>query len=305
MILVTGARGLIGSGIVKRLEKKGIPTISVVRSNEFSVDGNTWSVDLCNPDHTQKMKEIPQTPDVVVHLAGHIEISLKKKIDDPKAIPIPNRENLYKIYANNVISTVNILQYCLEKRIMHIIFASSQAAYGIPESPVVAEDTPLKPLEHYALSKVVCENILGFAENENISVSILRFPGIYSEERKSGVVYMFCRNALLDKRIDVLSDVPLPFDVLSREDVLDAIETTIAVRPPGYEVFNIASGEPCNLDILADTVASLVPGCKVTHAKIPQPVIQLDCLKAYQMLGWKAKPVTMRLKSMLDSIHYD
>lgn len=305
MILVTGSRGLIGSGLVKRLEQKGISTISLVRSNEFSVDGNTWSVDLRKPDHIKKMEEVSQTPDVVVHLAGYIEISLKNRIDDSKLIPIPNKEDLHEIYENNVIITANVLQYCLDKRIKHIIFASSQTVYGIPESPSVSEEAKLKPLEHYALSKVVCENILKFAENENISVSILRFPGIYSEERKSGAVYNFCRNALFEKRIDVLSEIPIPFDVLAHGDVLDAIEATIAIRPPGYEVFNVASGDPCNLDILADNVASLVPGCKVTHAKVTQPVIQLDSTKAYKILGWKAKPTNSRLKSILESIHYD
>lgn len=305
MILITGARGLIGTELVNRLKKKGIPTISVVRSNEFSINGNIWSVDLCKPDHIKKMEEILQTPDVVVHLAGHIEIALKKMMDDPKLRPVPNKENLHEIYTNNVISTANILQYCLEKQIKHIIFASSQTVYGMPEFPVVTEETALKPLEHYALSKVVCEKILKFAENENISVSILRFPGVYSEERKSGAVYSFCLNAVFNKKIEVVSEIPLPFDVLSCEDVLDAIECVIAVRPPGCEVFNVSSGEPCNLDIFADTVASLVSGCRVTHAKTPQPVIQLDSSKAYRILGWKAKPVIERLKSMLDSIHHD
>jgi nucleoside-diphosphate-sugar epimerase len=305
MILITGARGLIGNGLVSRLEKKGIPTISVVRSNEFSTVDNTWSVDLCNPDHIKKMEGVPQTPDVVVHLAGHIEIALKKRIDNPKSDPVPNKENLYEIYANNVINTANILQYCLEKHIKHIIFASSQTVYGIPDSQVVTEDTPLKPLEHYAMSKVMCEKILKFAENESISVSILRFPGVYSEVRKSGAVYAFCRNAIFNKKIDVVSEIPLPFDILSREDVLDAIECAIAARPQGCEAFNVASGEPCSLNILADTVASLVPGCLVTHANTPQPIIQLDSTKAYRILGWKAKPVTERLKSMLDSIHHD
>jgi UDP-glucose 4-epimerase len=305
MILVTGARGFIGKGLVSRLEIKESPTLSVIRSNEFSIDGNIWSVDLCKPDHIKKMEEVPQMPDVVIHLAGHIEIALKKRINGPKSNPVPNKENLHKIYTNNVISTVNILQYCLEKHIKHIIFASSQTVYGMPESQVVTEETPLKPLEHYAMSKVVCEKILKFAENENISVSILRFPGVYSEVRKSGAVYAFCRNAVFNKKINVVSEIPLPFDVLSREDVLDAIECAIAVRSPGCEAFNIASGEPCNLDILADTVASLVPGCQVTHAKTPQPVIQLDSSKAYRILGWKAKPVTVRLKSMLDSIRHD
>jgi len=305
MILVTGARGQIGSGLVNRLKKRNIETISMIRSPDFSAGKNEWSGDLCRIDHIKKMEDIADVPDVVIHLAGFIGIVLKKDNKNFQNIPVPDNENIHEIYSNNVISTANILQYCIDKKVRHLIFASSQTVYGIPSSPIVSEGSPLRPLEHYALSKAICENILKFAEKENISVTILRFPGIYSEKRKSGAVYTFCKNALSKKEIQVTSDIPIPFDIIHLEDILNALECVILHPPDGFEIFNIATGEPCSLTILADAVASLVPECHVVHSETPQPVIQLDSTKAFRVLGWRSVPRAVRLQSMLDAIRHD
>ena len=152
------------------------------------------------------------------------------------------------------------------------------------------------------MSKACCENVLRLAASDDLAVTVLRFPGVYSEERKSGAVYRFCESARKEKRIRVTSDIPLPFDVIHRDDVLDVFGRVIAKPGRGFSVYNIATGEPCSLDILADRVAALVPGCTVTHAPVPQPAIRMDSEKAFRAFGWKAQPSSVRLKQVLDSV---
>jgi nucleoside-diphosphate-sugar epimerase len=155
------------------------------------------------------------------------------------------------------------------------------------------------------MSKVCCENILRLASSRRLSVTTLRFPGVYSEKRKNGAVYRLCRSALDSGCVRAESDFPLPFDVIHLDDVLDAFSRAISSPPEGYSVFNIATGEPNNLNLLAGKIAGLVPGCRVVQTACPQPVICLDSTKAKRMLGWEAVPSTTRLQQVLDAMQHD
>lgn len=305
MILITGARGFIGSNLVEHLQSNGESPVSVIRAPELQVDKDRIFLDLNSRDHFLALKKQGIVPDTIIHLAGHIEISLKKHPGDTCAIPVPGKENVSEIYRSNLLPTVNLIEYCLEMGVRHFVFASSQAVYGIPASERITEDSPVNPLEHYAMSKVCCENILRLASSNGLSVSVLRFPGIYSEKRKCGTVYRFCRSAHESRSIKVISDIPLPFDVLHIDDVLDAFSRVISKRPAGYSIYNIGSGEPNSLDLLADRIASLKPGIQVIHAECPQPAIRLDSSKAKATLGWEAKPTNLRLNTVMESMCND
>ena len=56
-----------------------------------------------------------------------------------------------------------------------MIFASSQTVYGLPETIPVHENTPLRPLEPYAASKVAAESVLRAKTNDGLAVTVLRF----------------------------------------------------------------------------------------------------------------------------------
>lgn len=303
MILVTGAGGFIGNELLSCLKKEGMQVLPVFRSIEFACDKDRAALDLTSPEHITLLEKSIERPDTVVHLAGRVEIKLDKNREG--GLPVPGPENIYEIYTSNVIGTANLLRYCLNSGVKHIVFASSQAVYGIPVSENITEKTPCNPLEHYALSKVCCEEMLRLAPAEKISVTILRFPGIYSDKRKKGTVFRFCKDALEKREIRVKSDISLPFDVLHISDVVSAFLCAIKNQPRGYSVFNISSGEPNSLNLLADRIAGIVSGCTVYYAGTPQPVIRLDPSKANLILGWQARSPETRLRHMLDVIPHD
>ncbi|MDD5523581.1 MAG: NAD(P)-dependent oxidoreductase [Kiritimatiellae bacterium] len=267
MILVTGAGGFIGSNLCVRL------------NDAVPLDR---SYDITDP---ACFDNLSLQPKIVVHLAGYIEINLDA-----------DRENIWKIYDVNLMGTVNVLGYCLKAEVKHLIFASSQAVYGMPMSRPLQEDSPCKPIEHYANSKLCAEQVLRTCWG--VKTTILRFPGVYSEKRKSGIVYNFMKQALNEKKIQTGIDCPLPIDVIYLEDVLNAFEATALTGKAGC--YNIATGEPCSVNILADRIAELVPGCKVEHSKVKQPVVQMDIRKAMKDLGWK--PQQDGLQKMFDKL---
>lgn len=302
MILITGAGGFIGKCLTSHCKNLGIPCLPLYRSEEIKICKEGWYLDLTNRDHFDLLNELEEFPHTIIHLAGSIDISLKKSENDSLGCPQPGKIDIYNLYYNNVLSTVNLVSFCQQNNIRHFIFASSQAVYGMPQDDVLTEETCCQPLEHYASSKLCNEIIMEVASRQGLKVTILRFPGVYGEERKSGVVYRFCRSALIDNKINVVTEFPLPIDVIHVHDVVEAFVK--AIHRPGEEVtcLNVSTGESCNLDILADSVAELVPGCEVQHGEVPQPVVNMEPSRANMLLGWKAIPRRVRLQEMLRSI---
>lgn len=299
-ILLTGAGGFLGTHLAEHLASIGMDVIPVFRAAVCKVGSGRWEADLTRPDHILQLREAEVIPDVVIHLAGHIEIALEPDPVSASMPPVPGKENIHELYNSNIMTTANILDYCLHKGVRHIIYASSQTVYGMPAATKITEEFPCVPLDHYASSKLCGEHLLKVGTKQGVSVTALRFPGLYGEKRSSGVVYNFCRSALAKKEIRVDAAMPLPFDVIHVDDVAAAIGKAAGFHGNGWMCLNVATGEPCNLNLLADAVAELVPGCGLKYSAIPQPVVCMDSSKADAVLGWKALPRRERLTAMID-----
>lgn len=302
MILVTGAGGFIGRRLLSYFTLHGLEVKPLYRSEQVKICSDRWEADLTRPEHISFLKEAKVKPTTVVHLAGHINIALQPNPDDPTAPPIPGRGDISRIYKENVLATANLLDFCLDVNVKHLIFASSQAVYGVPMTDTITEESPCKPLEHYANSKLCCEQLLQVGARHGIAVTVLRFPGVFSEDRRNGIVYEYCRAALHKKRITVNADIPLPLDVIYIDDVVDGFYKAVKHGGNGWLCLNLATGEPCNLNLLADAIAQLVPQCQVEYSKTPQPIVCMDPSRAYATLGWRAAPRNERLQLMLSKI---
>ncbi len=122
MIAVTGATGLLGSSIVRRLVEAHHPVIAIKRSGSdtSSLDDMaskiTWR-DAAVED-VVAMQEALQDATVVIHTAAVVSFN-------------PRDKN--KIYATNVIGTQNVVNICLEQKVKKLIHISSVAAIGRPK----------------------------------------------------------------------------------------------------------------------------------------------------------------------------
>ena len=63
-------------------------------------------------------------------------------------------------YENNVVGTLNLLEAMRAANIHKLVFSSTCAVYGIPETTPIVEDCPFAPISPYATSKLMVENIL-------------------------------------------------------------------------------------------------------------------------------------------------
>ncbi|MGL4722366.1 MAG: UDP-glucose 4-epimerase GalE [Desulfovibrionaceae bacterium] len=167
-VLVTGGAGYIGSHTCYALQKAGYtPIIFDDLSTGFEdlvrpftlVKGSLHDKDLLL--HTLKQYAI----DSVIHFAAFIAVA-------------ESVENPLKYYRNNVTGALCVFEALLESSVQHIIISSTASVYGIPETLApVDESTPLAPINPYAHSKLMMEQILQdmALSFPQISYAILRY----------------------------------------------------------------------------------------------------------------------------------
>ncbi|MEO1575142.1 MAG: UDP-glucose 4-epimerase GalE [Pseudomonadota bacterium] len=148
--LVTGGAGYIGSHVVRQLGEAGEPVVvlddlstgfaDAVLHGEM-VHGNTGDVALVTrllADYNVKQ---------VLHFAAHTIV--------PESV-----ENPLKYYGNNTCATRALLQCCQAAGVERFIFSSTAAVYGIPDVPMIDEDSPTAPINPYGMSKLMSEWML-------------------------------------------------------------------------------------------------------------------------------------------------
>ena len=150
-ILVTGGAGFIGSNLCEELVKKGNYVVcldnfstgrieniqGLLDNNRFKlIEGDIRNLDTC-------LKAVNGV-DVVFHEAALG--SIPRSIDDP-----------ITTNAVNISGFLNMLVAAKNAKIDRFIFAASSSAYGDNETIPKVEDTIVKPLSPYALTKYVDE----------------------------------------------------------------------------------------------------------------------------------------------------
>ena len=83
----------------------------------------------------------------IMHFAAHTIVP--ESVSDP-----------LKYYGNNTVATRNLLSCADSAGVKHVIFSSTAAVYGIPDSPVAGENTATQPINPYGLSKLMSEWML-------------------------------------------------------------------------------------------------------------------------------------------------
>ena len=238
-VLITGSSGFTGTHLVKYLQRNSELKISCVTRNKQQ-DNTGFICELTDCESVENLiQEIK--PDRIYHLAGSFT-------------------NDYSVdYANNVISTKNILDSLLKSKIScRVLLIGSAAEYGLikEQDNPVSEDYPFNPASIYGLTKVYQTHLMQFycqvydmdivmARTFNLlgkNISRQLFIGrVYQqiEEYKSGKI---------DKII--LGDLESKRDYIDVQEAVKYYETIMAYGKMG-EIYNVGSGNSVRLyDIL-------------------------------------------------------
>jgi|TARA_B110000438_G_scaffold170216_1_gene162685 UDP-glucose 4-epimerase len=212
-ILITGATGFIGKHLIKK-----IPNYNI------AVDHNGKNIDLRIRSKVLKIKRA----DIVIHLAG--KIPSKKNYS----------ENIF--FEHNVLGTLNILEYCVKKKIKKMIFVSSYV-YGIPKKNPINENHLVKPHNIYAKSKVLSEELCKiYSEKYQIQIIILRPFNIYGNLQKDNSLISNMIKSIKNNNQITIFNKNNKRDYLFIDDLIDAIIKLIDYKCE-FEIFNIGSGK--------------------------------------------------------------
>lgn len=149
-ILISGGAGFIGSHVAKAIRESG--HVPVVFDNLSA--GHRWAVqwgplvegDLMNPGAIEAaLRE--HSIDAVVQLAGSINVG-------------ESMQNPGKYFRNNFSITVNLLEAMDAVGVKQIVFSSTAAVYGIPETSPIPEDAVKAPINPYGEAKYFIERLL-------------------------------------------------------------------------------------------------------------------------------------------------
>ena len=151
-ILVLGGAGYIGSHTTAKLKDEGFTPI--VMDNLSSGDKNIINgVKLYKLDINKKNLEFILAKegliDGIIHFAGLIQV--KESMQNP---------SLY--IQNNICISTQILDFMKDNQIKNIVFSSSAAVYGNPETIPIKETAKKDPINVYGLTKYTFERILEF-----------------------------------------------------------------------------------------------------------------------------------------------
>jgi UDP-glucose 4-epimerase len=149
-VLVTGGAGYIGSHTVHRLLTAGhevsvLDDLSAGHRDALPEGVPLYEVDLADEPSTAAAVRAAR-PDAVVHFAGAIEAGLS--MTDPA-----------RFYRVNVLGSFHLAEALRTLGGPPLVYSSSAAVYGDPQSVPIPEDAPQRPTNVYGRTKLDTEGL--------------------------------------------------------------------------------------------------------------------------------------------------
>ncbi|MBL8100716.1 MAG: SDR family NAD(P)-dependent oxidoreductase [Anaerolineales bacterium] len=262
--LITGGAGFIGSHIANTLLQNGKQVrildnfSSGKKENLQGLDVEIIEGDLRNEDDVNKaVKGI----DIIFHEAAFVSV--------PESMEKPQ-----ECLDVNVTGTSKLFESARRSEVKRVVVASSAAVYGDSEAYPLSEDTPLKQLSPYAVSKRIDEMYAELFTNQfGLEVVALRYFNVYGPRQRPDSMYaaavpIFIRRILDNKPITVYGDGGQTRDLVNVKDVVQAnLLASEHPNAPG-QIFNVCTGVETKLLDLLDILYEIFPNApKHVHAE--------------------------------------
>jgi UDP-glucose 4-epimerase len=276
-ILVTGARGKVGSRVVTAAQTAGHKvTATDIGAAAYGVPapGQAPYVRADLTDYGQTIATVQRArPDVVVHTAG---------------IPDPSHDGPHVVFVTNVTATFNIAEAVARTGVRRLVCISSETVPGfvtaerpfVPDYLPVDEEHPVRPQDGYALSKAVgeaiCDALVRRADASVVSVrpSLVVTPDTYA------TVLSWVQGRRPWR-------MPNQWSYVDADDLADLIVRAAAADTSGHEI--VYAAQPDNLlgrplaELLHEAYGDAAPPLR-DLSRADAGGIAID--KARKLFGW-------------------
>lgn len=276
--IVTGGCGFIGTNLVNRLVSIGHEVIVIdrVQSNNQNSDAKYYLQDLS--ENYLKYIHLFEGVNNVFHLASEVSI--------PYCVEKPNES-----MANNVLSTMNVLECSRVHNVDKFLFSSTSAVYGNTLFNPNYETNQVQCLNTYSISKYTGEQLCKmYYDLYGLKTIMFRYFNVYGEgQHKTGqyapVMSIFKAQKENGNPLTVIEPGIQTRDFIHVSDIVYANILASKIDMDNYgEVFNVGTG----IGIEIQKIANLISDYQI---KIPERVGEVihstaNIDKIKKVLGW-------------------
>lgn len=286
-VLITGAAGLLGANFSRHLLNKGYKVIGIDDLSGGYEDSVPYEMTLYKQDlsNQKDVQEIfaSEKPDYVFHFAAYAAEGLS---------PFIRNYN----YTNNILSSANVINACINNEIKKVIFTSSMAVYGVGNPPFTENQLPT-PADPYGIAKYAVEMDLKLAyEMFGLKYSIVRphnVVGIYQNiwDRYRNVIGIWIRKALAGEPLTIFGDGTQIRAFSDIKFYMDPFEKLMTAHDG--EIFNIGADKHYTINDAAEAVINVAKELGINATKVhlePRNEVHTaycDHTKAHKLLGFK------------------
>jgi len=260
--LVTGGAGFIGSHIVRALLEQG----DAVRVLDDFSSGKRENLEGLSHSKNDRRFEVLEgdmrDTSIVAQAVRGVEVIFHEAafVSVPESMEKP--QDCFDI---NVTGTSTMFEAARKAGVHRMVIASSAAVYGDSDALPLKEDTSLRPLSPYAVSKRVDEMYAAlYTQSFGLEVAALRYFNVYGPRQRPDSMYaaavpLFIRCLCDGKAVTVFGDGGQTRDLIFVGDVVRA--NLIASEHPAAagKTFNICTGENTRILDLLDVLYILFP----------------------------------------------
>ena len=297
-ILVTGATGLVGGAVLRRLLLDGGRSlVSAVRSRDVQLPAEVRAVKVPGLSADTDWSSCLKGMTGVVHCAARVHV-----MTDDNADPLAAYRQI------NVAGTLVLARQAAQAGVRRFVFVSSIKVNGertLPNRPFRADDAPA-PEDAYGVSKWEAEQgLFDLARETGLEVAIIRPPLVYGPGVKGNFAAMLRW---------VSRGLPLPLgavrhnrrSLVGLDNLADLIVTCLDHPAAANQIFLAGDGEDLSTAALLERLASamnrrarLVPvpiwmlhsaAAMVGRRNVARRLcssLQVDISKAHEVLGWR------------------
>ncbi|MDR1558538.1 MAG: UDP-glucose 4-epimerase GalE [Clostridiales bacterium] len=166
-VLVCGGAGYVGSHTAAELVERGYEIVVVDNLEKGHRDAvwpgaRFYQGDLRDEEFMTSVFEKHRI-NSVVHFAAYSLVS--ESVESP-----------VKYYENNVCGALTLLKAMMKANVYHIVFSSTAAAYGEPQSVPILESAPTLPINPYGETKLAVEKMFKwFDKAYGLKYAVLRY----------------------------------------------------------------------------------------------------------------------------------
>lgn len=244
-ILVTGASGLIGYHLCKRLVSEGNQVVGLVhkRINPLTnslLKSSRFKSRVGDIRDDYAIKNILKDNKIktVFHMAAHLPYS-------------PERD-----YTGvNILGISNLLNSARINGVEDFLFASSISVYSTPPDYLPVDEVhPIRPLDVYGASKLAGELFCN-CYSKFMRITILRYAGVYGVGGTARAVFKFFHSALDNEPLSIFGNGKQSSEYVYVDDVVEG--TYLAWKKGQSGIYNIGSGQETAIIDLARQIVNL------------------------------------------------